>query len=230
MLKNGAQYHFTKKANINIESSNRIATTIIKSFFGKVLSSTPLFRVSSNRVIVQLFYYNYKTGLSATDKISPFCFVAPQQGTTYTNKALDTLGIVLSRLYPNMTLELRFMRLQQPYLNSNILAQYLAINASKYNFNRLQNILLSAVHIIKRNALAIDTVQERSQPMRLVTGVKVQLSGLLTTQRAAPRKTVYTASAGTFSVEGVRTSANSPIVDYSSSTSKSRDGAFNIKV
>ena len=228
MLKNGAQYHFTNKANINIESSNRIATTIIKSFFGKVLSSTPLFRVSSNRVIVQLFYYNYKTGLSATDKISPFCFVAPQQGTTYTNKALDTLGIVLSLLYPNMTLELRFMRLQQPYLNSNILAQYLAINASKYNFNRLQNILLSAVHIIKRNALAIDTVH--SQPMRLVTGVKVQLSGLLTTQRAAPRKTVYTASAGTFSVEGVRTNANSIIVDYSSSTSKSRDGAFNIKV
>ena len=189
-------------------SSNHTATTIIKSFFGKVLSSTPVFRVSSNRVILQLFYYN-------SGKIQLFSDIA-----------LNTLGIVLSELYPNKTLELRFIRLQHPYLNSSILSQYLAINASKYNFNRLQNILLCAVPIVKSNVQDKTNILSQNSN-RFVTGVKVQLSGLLTTQRAAPRKTVYTASVGTFSANAL---TRSLIVEYANTASKSRDGAFNIKV
>ena len=204
-------YPFTKYLPINIQSSNRAATTIIKSFFGKVLSSTPLFRVSSNRVIVLIFYYKTDQGSAGAGQFS--------------NNALDTLGGVLSELYPNITLELRFTQLQQPYLNSSILAQYLAINASKYSFDRLQNLLLFAVSAVKPNS----TEQERNS-LPYLTGVKVQLSGLLTTQRAAPRKTVYTASVGTFSGFASTSKNNNMTIEYSNCTSKSRDGAFNIKV
>ena len=54
-------------------------------------------------------------------------------------------------------------------------------------------------------------------------GVKIQLSGLLTTQRNAPRKTVSTASAGTFHGSNVT-------VEYSCSTLKSALGAYTVKV
>lgn len=56
-----------------------------------------------------------------------------------------------------------------------------------------------------------------------VLGVKVQVSGLLTTQRMAPRKTVSTVSTGTFHGPGTH-------VDYSSHTSKSALGSYTVKV
>lgn len=56
-----------------------------------------------------------------------------------------------------------------------------------------------------------------------VLGVRVQVSGLLTTQRMAPRKTVSTVSAGTFHGPGTH-------VDYSSHTSKSALGSYTVKV
>lgn len=190
---------------LNVKYTDALQTTlsIINAFIasiGSVLCSTPNIRVSSDRVVVQLFYY-------------------ASIGSVFTDAALNALGAVLSQLYPGLTLELRFVRLQQPYLNSSILAQYLAINAAKYGFNQLQNTLLNAVPFVKIDAVNTDV----QLPLGLnshISGVKIRLAGLLTTQRAAPRKTVYSASAGTFHGD----------VDYAYSTSKSAVGSYTVKV
>lgn len=201
-------YHY---GSLTLQDVGHNSVAIINAFvtsIGKVLCSTPIIRVSSDRVIVQLFYY------------------ASSAGSVFTDAALNALGAVLSRLYPGHTVELRFVRLQRPYLNSSILAQYLAINAAKYGFNQLQNTLLNAVPFVKIDAASANT---EAQPLNdntdltlpaHISGVKIQLAGLLTTQRAAPRKTVYSASAGTF--HGV--------VNYAHSTSKSAVGSYTVKV
>ena len=49
---------------------------------------------------------------------------------------INALGVTLTQLF-NKTVEIRLIRLQYPYLDSSILAQYLAINAGKYNFTRM---------------------------------------------------------------------------------------------
>lgn len=57
-----------------------------------------------------------------------------------------------------------------------------------------------------------------------VTGVKVKLSGRLTTQRAAPRQTVQAGRIGS-SAKGQYST-----VDYSQHTAKNKLGAFTMKV
>lgn len=189
----------------SLSAAHVAATKIIGAFLGKALHSVPTFSVSSNSVIVHLFYYSNAT-------------------TVFTNLALSALGTTLSRLYPNLTVELRFVRLQRPYYNASILAHYLAINAAKYGFNRLENSLLNACGITPEltqmnSDLSVNNVNGMTNK---INGVKIQLSGLLTTQRAAPRKTVFTASLGTFN-------KSKSIVTHGISTSKSRIGAFTVK-
>lgn len=135
--------------------------------------------------------------------------------------SLNSLVAALSRLFSSTTdlqvpVQLRIVRLHHPYLNSSILAQFLALNASKYGFARLRQYVL--------NSIPLSTIAStQNTNTNSVLGVRVQVSGLLTTQRMAPRKTVSTVSAGTFHGPGTH-------VDYSSHTSKSALGSYTVKV
>lgn len=57
-----------------------------------------------------------------------------------------------------------------------------------------------------------------------ITGVKIKLSGRLTTQRAAPRKTVQSSRLGSSAIGPNAT------VDFSQHTAKNKLGAFTVKV
>ena len=214
-------YNFSN--NSNLVAAERTATSLLISYFSSVhcFISMPTFRVTPDRVVVQLFYY------------APTNFVGTGKNGDTTKltsggPALNALGSALSRLFStttslvNVPVELRITRLHQPYLNSYILAQYLAVNASKYGFARLRQSLLSSVCNNIQNAAAMPS--DHGEPSAIL-GVKVQLSGLLTTQRNAPRKTVSTVSVGTFHGKNLNTS-----VEYASSTSKSNLGAYTVKV
>lgn len=61
-------------------------------------------------------------------------------------------------------------------------------------------------------------------PISHITGVKVKLSGRLTTQRAAPRQTVQAGRIGSSAKGQYGT------VDYSQHTAKNKLGAFTMKV
>jgi len=146
-------------------------------------------------------------------------------GTKLTATSLNSLVAALSRLFTavcndgvsQIPVQLRVITLHHPYLNSSILAQFLALNASKYGFARLRQYVLTSIPLSAGNRSTQNTSTNS------VLGVRVQVSGLLTTQRMAPRKTVSTVSAGTFHGPGTH-------VDYSSHTSKSALGSYTVKV
>jgi ribosomal protein S3 len=74
-------------------------------------------------------------------------------------------------------------------------------------------------------AVAEGSVDETTvDPTSHITGVKIKLSGRLTTQRAGPRQTV--------SANRLGSSAKGPYgtVDFSQHTSKNKLGAFTMKV
>jgi len=215
----------------NLVPGQRTATKLLKAYFAscytpedtRTLISSPTYSVTTEKVAVQLF--TYESSITRFTKSAN-----PVKSTSkLTDSALNQLVAALSRLFTalmrpttintsagtnTVPVQLRIVRLHHPYLNSSILAQFLALNASKYGFARLRHYVLSAIPLTTISNPTTDSV---------ILGVKVQVSGLLTTQRMAPRKTVSTVTTGTF--HGPNTH-----VDYSSHTSKSALGSYTVKV
>lgn len=236
-------YNYNK--NINFDAANKAATQVLKSFFNpkNALISTPVFLVNQGgkQVTVQLSYYLASNALRQTDSFSNNTLKA------LTNALTQVYGSVLSdSLQSPISVQLELVRQHQPYMDASILAQYLAINLSKHGFSRMTNLLLNAVPYLN---------PDYAFNLSYITGIKVQLSGLLTSQRNRSRKTVYTTSVGTFhkgivtlhtTAQGgnhndtnIMSSNASPVgavsnkelaIDYGTYTSKSGLGAFTVKV
>ena len=200
-----------------MDSTIRVATKVVENFFSPIraLASKPTFTVlsqaeNSNRkapVVVNVFYYiaNKEQALSTS--------------------TINSLGQVLSRLF-HRPVELRLVRLYYPYLNSYILAQYIAINSNRYNFTRIQRAIFVSLRAIKAKAVQSLKSSNKGLLPAYITGMKIRVSGRLVTQRSVPRQSVQTAQIGSFS--GGK--QNNNIVDYSSFTSKNKKGAYTVKV
>lgn len=195
-------YLFSKANRTNALSRQRQAIAIIQAFWAKYdsLVGKPVFTLSPNQVIVQIFYY------------------APTE--TISSERITALGDALTRCW-DRTVELRLIRLNHSALDSSILAQYLTKNAGKYSFNRILDLLKSSLPTVVSEGSVDESLR---LPVSHITGVKVQLSGRLTTQRASPRQTVQAGRLGS--------SAKGPFgtLDYSQHTSKNKLGAFTMKV
>ena len=199
------------KANVN---SQRVATKLIANFFSKplatdvqALASKPVFSVSGDKVVINVFYY------LASEK-------------ALNNGSINSLGQVLSKLF-KQPVELRFVRLHYPYLDSYILAQYIAINTAKYNFTRIQRAIFGALQfpVLKASELEDTTLPS------YITGMKIRISGRLTTQRSVPRQTVQTAQVGSFSSSHIPSNSKaSGIISSGSFSTKNQKGAFTVKV
>ena len=206
---------FDKANRTNIMSMQRQAISIIQSFFAALPSSKlgpksntgspalvgkPVFTVNADKVVVQLFYY------APTDTIN--------------NQSIATLGEALTRSW-GRTVELRLIRLNHSALDSSIFAQYLTANAGKYSFNRILDMLKASLPtVVSEGSVDGDSVTPTSH----ITGVKVKLSGRLTTQRSGPRQTVQAGRLGSSAKGQYGT------VDYSQHTAKNKLGAFTMKV
>jgi hypothetical protein len=183
----------------------------------KVLASKPVFTTSGSKVVINVFYY-----------------IPGAKNQALSNGTVNSLGEALSKLFKR-PVELRLVRLHYPYLNSHILAQYIAINSRKYNFTRIQRAIFSAVRVVRA-----DTIMNSEGVLlpAYITGVRIKIGGRLATQRSVPRQTVQTAQIGTFSTGALHsnniTTSSAPklssVVEYSSFTSKNRKGAFTVKV
>jgi hypothetical protein len=197
-------YLFDKANRTTTMSMQRQAIAIIQSFFAKYqsLSGKPVFTVNPDKVIVQLFYY------------------LPGSTESISNASIAALGDALTRCW-DRTVELRLIRLNHSALDSSIFAQYLTANAGKYSFNRILDMLKGSLPtVISDGSVDENTVVPTSH----ITGVKIKLSGRLTTQRSSPRQTVQAGRLGS--------SAKGPYgtVDYSQHTAKNKLGAFTMKV
>ena len=116
-------------------------------------------------------------------------------------------------------MEVRLIRLNHSALDSSIFAQYLTANAGKYAFNRILDMLKGSLPTV----VSEGSVNNSSAlPASHITGVKIKLSGRLTTQRSSPRQTVQAGRLGS--------SAKGGTVDYSQHTAKNKLGAFTMKV
>jgi len=202
-----SSYSFTKgntAGNVAVLNAQRSASKMIQHFFApiKALASKPVFSITTDKVIVTVFYY------------------LPVTNQAINNNTINNLGDVLSKLF-GRPVELRFVKLHYPYLNSYILAQYIALNVEKYNFNQVQRMILGKTPIVK------DTHSSQALASELpshIVGIKVRISGRLLTERVRPRQTVLNTQIGSFSPD------NKSFIDYDSFTSKNTHGAYTVKV
>lgn len=195
-------YFFDKSNRVNTMSMQRQRVLIIQSFFAKYQSlvGKPVFTVNADKVIVQLFYY------APTENIS--------------DASIAALGDALTRCW-DRTVELRLIRLNHSALDSSIFAQYLTTNGGKYSFNRIIDMLKGSLPTV----ISEGSIDETSTvPASHIRGIKIQLSGRLTTQRSSPRQTVQAGRLGS-SAKG-----HYATVDYSQYTAKNKLGAFTMKV
>lgn len=166
-----------------------------------------------NKIVIRIPYYSTQSFLQ-----------------TNTDKLGSALQLLLSSKHQlqnqNIShLELRFIPLQYPYLDSYILNQYIAINASKYNFSRIQKLLFNKVSPVMEFSSNVNVSEtENGGLVSKISGLKMELSGRLTTQRSIPRKTVSNAHIGKFKGDSTMTK------DTSQYPSKNKLGAFTIKV
>lgn len=199
-----------------LNNNNRQASKLIENYFSQVqaLAGKPVFSMLGKKVVINVFY-----------------FIA-QKDQALDSSTINSLGEVLSKLY-KCPVELRLVRLHYPYLNSYILAQFVAMNTRKYNFKAIMNSLFSAVR-----ESVIATGSTTSLPSQIV-GLKVKISGRLATQRSVPRQTVQTAQIGSFSSSVIQNNAFSVqetgakaegVVEFAAFTSKNKKGAFTVKV
>lgn len=203
----------TNKANAIIASY--FAQFVLKALTGKVLAGKPIYKSMPNKVIVQIPYYAYKGDTAAV----------------LSESKINALGAALTMVLShnsNCQCEVRLVRLRYPYLDSKILSQYLAINAGKYSFTRLQKEVFSQVPTVAiNNVLPITSASTGNQMTNnLLAGVKLESAGRLTTQRNILRKTVNNAYTGSFTVSDNLGSS----LDFSQYTTKNKLGAYTVKV
>lgn len=189
-----------------------IAKTIKSLGAKSALTGKPTFKVLPGKVIVIIPYFSQDV---------------------LTDTQMNALAMAISSSVPvngrvlyHKTVELRLIRLQYPYLDSSILAQYVAINSGKYNLLRMQKMMFNKVPSTARvGGMALPSRGPNLLPSQM-TGVKLELAGRLTTQRSIPRKTVENGHIGSFTVNNTIKSS----LDFSHYASKNKLNAFTIKV
>ena len=134
---------------------------------------------------------------------------------------LAKISLILGKLYQK-EVKIVATKVHYPYLNSTILAQYLAQNSRSNNFLQFQEAILSypSLHV--------------SSLPSSIAGMKIQLSGRITTEAVIPRITVKSSLLGAFTSKTTGNSKN-PFalrdhIDYGKYTTKNELGAFTIKV
>lgn len=166
----------------------------------KTLASKPVVKMTRKSVNIYLFYYSKDLKLN--------------------RNTVNNLGEIITRLY-NKPVELRLIRLSYPYLDANILAQYIRWNLQDYKIVQITNKLFDSLFIIKRPN------REKTLNSKLpshIMGIKVRVSGRLLAERSRPRFTVQTAERGTFSKN------NLSLLQVASSTTKNKKNRYTVKV
>lgn len=196
--------------NMDSSMANLTKNTIAKSN-KTCLIRKPSFNHTNHKVTIQLFYYipayQMKDSNSVMDK-----------------SILTNVSTYLAQLYQK-EVSLVMIRVHYPYIDSYILAQYLAHNASNNTFIRFQERIFT-------NA---SKAFFRSNLPRHITGIKVQISGRLITESVIPRITVKSSligalSFGRYDNNRVNSSKYRRGIDYSRFTHKNNLGSFTIKV
>lgn len=177
-------YLFNKSRRVSLMSTKRQSNTLIKYFFRSFLDSrsktgqrnrsgarrllvgSPYFRLTPDKVIIQLYY--------CSGQLS--------------DSQINALGNALSQCW-NRPIELSVIRINHFLLDRSILAQYISMNSAKYSFNRIVDFLSSRLSSSRQQ-------KDDSSFVNPIRGLKVGLGGRLTTQRTGPRQTTQSVRLG----------------------------------
>ena len=195
----------TTKKNTFGGASVSNANTASNSYF---IISKPNFSHTNSKVTIQFFYYTS----SSTDSFGGKSSSTNEVGSF--RKNFSVLSTTLAQLYL-IEVNVIATRLYYPYLNSDILSEYLAYNAPSNTFMDFQEAILTNPSLHKTNLPAH------------ISGIKVQVSGRLVTETVIPRITVKSCLIGSFQRGANNTTQ---IIDYSKYTTKNELGAFTVKV
>lgn len=199
----------TTKKN-SITNGNNSSSLINSSF----IISKPNFSHTNSKVTIQFFYYT----ASATESFTGKTFSNNEQGPAYAfRKNFSELSTTLAQLFQK-EVSVIATRLYYPYLNSDILSQYLAYNAPSNTFMDFQEAILTNPSLHKTNLPAH------------ISGIKVQVSGRLVTETVIPRITVKSCLIGSFQCGTNNTTLDRVSIDYSKFTTKNELGAFTVKI
>lgn len=172
------------------------------------LISKPNFSHTNSKVTIQFFYYtasNTDGKASSNNEVGSFRKNFSELSTTLAQLYQKEVNIIATRLY-------------YPYLNSDILSQYLAYNAPSNTFMDFQEAILTNPSLHKTNLPAH------------ICGIKVQVSGRLVTETVIPRITVKSCLIGSFQAYSGANNTTLASIDYSKFTTKNELGAFTVKV
>ncbi|ORZ18994.1 hypothetical protein BCR42DRAFT_412003 [Absidia repens] len=211
-------YSFSRNTQNNtIWEKDGSAKKTLKSFFQTQLTSTPTFHHSPLKVSIQLFYY-----------------ADPNFGQVE-NFKLAPLEKLLRSLYPNKYVDLRLIRVHYPYMNAEILAQYLSINANEASWSIVTRKFMQGVPMVKPplphnmpfgvqwNNLLPQTAN--GQLTSAIQGVKYVASGRLGRRKGASRTQTLRKSMGTFQF-----TSHKSLVDMGRHTFSNKNGSITVKV
>ncbi|KAI8981810.1 hypothetical protein BDF20DRAFT_912053 [Mycotypha africana] len=192
------------------------AQKALKHLFQHCLSSTPAFKHTPSRVTIQLYYY--------ADPSIPLEQIK-----------LEPLEKLLSTFYPGKFVDMRLVRLHYPYMNSEVLAQYIALNAERIGWSQLARKLFQDLPIVKaplHNNMPAGVQWQNLLPhvsngqlTSGIAGIKFQASGRLGRKAAGGRSQILRKSVGTF-----RFTTHKSLIDAGRHTFTNRNGRITVKV
>ena len=200
-------YSFKSHLTNNIMKNNENITSLLAIYFSNMkkqhkglIFSNPKYSNTSTKITVEIFYYIAQPKHAI--KIIPNMQNIFQNNVTIALK--DTINSICGK-----EVALQFIRIHYPYFNSSIFSQYLSHNAFANTFVQFQNSILTSP---SRNASAL--------PGSL-SGIRIQVSGRMTTERIVPRITQKSYGVGT---------THNAKTNYTKYTHKNFFGAYTIKV
>ena len=195
----------------------KLNSILENSFYSmKSLIGTPVYEITPNKLIINLFYYLKKRNNN---------FSRGHNFSVSRIKQLQHLCVNLSKKI-NKPIELDLIKLHHPTLDSQISANAIGIIANKlrkpfrviaskfFRFSRIKNPTLIKNIFRKTN----------SNNLSFITGIRLKLGGRLITQKVIPRRSSKTIQKGNLN------RCNTDIVTTSRFTAKSKRGAFSITV
>ena len=228
-------YHFCSGNELQAYyGADKMALNIIKHYFQFAILSQPKLNKDSNKIIISFYYFLNLPISKGKNSYRQSRIIKSSLQESLSPKAIKFSNLILklSNLY-GKPVELRPVRIHYPYLNSNILAQYIALNIKRGKFNMITRNLFKKAKLVKPSNIKsnIDNIKNlikysstRFNPQYL-SGIKIVISGRLSQRKAASRTSIVRKSIGTLSLN----SSNS-LIDASKFTFKGKNGAATVKV
>jgi hypothetical protein len=208
------------KARPSTKASSEVYKLLFNFFKSMYcLISKPVFITTPNKIKIQLFYFlcipNQRFDSFVVNSSSPATALNLTKVYPYKFKLICT---ILSKFF-NKNVELELIRLHQPYFDSNILVNFLALIINKKNIGACIQRLYNS-NIIKSNKAAT----AKATTAAYLSGLNIKISGRLMREPIIPRITTKKFEKG-FTAKG-----KINYFDLARFTHKNRKGAFTITV